>query len=231
MIDGSDGSTDWRIHPSVRPSVHTPLQDQDQIKSLLEKEGLPTDQPEFFPKPACPFYQYKLGALSPYGDEIVPLLRHLGAQGKAGFDSAGFGTESAGFFKAYGGRLSHVPKLFLEATEEGKRGEEAAVEDSQAHGIIKVPLLVARYAGSPQLLPQVEAAVRVHQKSQTSVAASLALARVLELIVLKGVSTQEAIKTILAASPPLPEAERGILESALAAPYPRPETIKGGWVM
>ena len=31
-----------------------------------------------------PFYQYPLGRLSPYGDEILPLLRHLAKQGKAG---------------------------------------------------------------------------------------------------------------------------------------------------
>lgn len=188
---------------------------------------MPADRPEFYPKPACPFYQYQLGALSPYGDEQVPLLRHLASRGPAGFDSDGFAQESATFFKTYTGRLSHVPKTFLAAMEAGQRGEAAAVDDSQAHGICKTPLLVARYAGSPQLLPAVEAAVRVHQKSDQSVAASLLLARVLERVVLTGVSTREAMESVLAASPPTPEPERAILEAALTAPYPSPETIKG----
>lgn len=57
-----------------------------------------------------PFYQYPLGRLSPYGAELLPLLRHLATQGKRGFDAPGFAKESAAFFKAYDGRLSHVPK-------------------------------------------------------------------------------------------------------------------------
>src|SRR6056297_547692 len=138
-------------------------QDRERIEILLKEAQLSCDRPEFYPKPACPFYQYPLGSLSPYGDELVPLLRHLTSQGARGFDSRTFAKESAAFFKSYTGRLSHVPKLFLEATEAGKEGDEAAAPDSQAHGIIKVPLLVARYAGSPDLLPRVTAAVRVHQ--------------------------------------------------------------------
>ncbi len=97
--------------------------------------------PAFFPTPSCPFYTYEVGALSPYGDELLPLLRHLageGGGGGGGFDAAAFAQESYSFLKAYPGRLNHVSKLFIENWEAGKRGGvDAAVEDSQAHGIIK----------------------------------------------------------------------------------------------
>lgn len=206
-------------------------QDRERIEILLKEAHLSYDRPEFYPKPACPFYQYSLGSLSPYGDELVPLLRHLTSQGARGFESRAFAKESAAFFKSYTGRLSHVPKLFLEATEAGKEGDEAAAPDSQAHGIIKVPLLVARYAGSPDLLPRVTAAVRVHQCGDESAAASVALARVLEHVVLTGTTTKEAIQAVLThadrhASRALGAAERAILETALAAQYPDPDVIK-----
>lgn len=43
---------------------------------------------------------------------------------------------------------------------------------------IQVPILVGRYAGKPELVSKIEAAVRVHQNNEVSVAASTALAKV-----------------------------------------------------
>ena len=60
---------------------------------------------------------------------------------------------------------------------------------SHTHTLLnQVPLIVARYAGQPRdvLRSKVEAAVRVHQKNELSVAASLALAQVLDRLVCRG---------------------------------------------
>jgi hypothetical protein len=54
----------------------------------------------------------------------------------------------------------------------------------------QVPLLVARYAASGQLAPAVGAAVRVQQDSDAAVAAALALAAVLERIIVADDSVQ-----------------------------------------
>ena len=66
----------------------------------------------------------------------------------------------------------------MAAIDAGKGIDAAAQDDSQAHGIIKVPILVARYAGHPELLAKVEEAVRVHQSNDVSIGASLAVAKV-----------------------------------------------------
>ena len=41
----------------------------DKIRDLLDGKD-----PEFFPKPSSPFYQYPLGELSPYGAEAFYML-------------------------------------------------------------------------------------------------------------------------------------------------------------
>lgn len=56
----------------------------------------------------------------------------------------------------------------------------------------QVPLLVARYAGHPELLEKVENAVRVHQANDISVSSALAVAKILERVVL-GSNVPDAI--------------------------------------
>jgi hypothetical protein len=51
------------------------IYDPEKIKKLMSDAG--RDTPEFFEPPSCPFYTYESGRLSPYGDEIVPLLRSV----------------------------------------------------------------------------------------------------------------------------------------------------------
>ena len=53
-------------------------------------------------------------------------------------------------------------------------------------------MLVARYAGHPELLEKVEKAVRVHQANDISVSAALAMAKILERVVL-GSNVPDAI--------------------------------------
>jgi ADP-ribosylglycohydrolase len=104
---------------------------------------------------------------------------------------------------------------------------EASVDDSQAHGIIKVPLLVARYAGSPLLLPKVKEAVEVHQKSPLSLECSLSLAKILERVVLKGESVREAVTWAETESTSgLSDDQRSLLREARTTTYPQTEIIK-----
>jgi len=196
------------------------------MSSLLSSSPDRKKNPAFYPVPSCPYFSYPVGASSPYGDEILPLLRFLaGEGGKEGgreggmFDSEGFAKASFEFLKEYKGRLNHVSKLFVEAREAGKEGAAAAVDDSQAHGLIKVPLVVARYYDSPSLpasasplFQAVESAVRVHQQNELSVACSLAFAALLQHLILEGGSVKDAaLWAETSSESPLPPAQREIL--------------------
>ena len=56
---------------------------QNQIADLIELESLASTKAmtasaiDFYPNPSCPFYSYPVGALSPYGDELLPVLESL----------------------------------------------------------------------------------------------------------------------------------------------------------
>ena len=203
----------------VADAASCPLQgiyDLSVLTSLLSpsspaEEGWEFDRtkmrdPAFYPVPSCPWFDYPVGASSPYGDEILPLLRHLAAEaggggGSAGdFDPEGFAAASYEFLRAYPGRLNQVSKLFVEARDAGKTGADAAVDDAQAHGLVKVPLVVARHCCSDdddpsdysRTLRAVESAVRVHQRNDASVDASLAFAAILRRLILAGGSVRDA---------------------------------------
>ena len=55
-------------------------------------------------------------------------------------------------------------KQFMDKRIDGLRWDECASQDNiQFVAIAKVPILVARYAGSPYLLEKVEDAVKIYQ--------------------------------------------------------------------
>lgn len=158
------------------------IYDLDKLNSLVESKTTRT-QPEFFPEPSCPFYEYPLGALSPYGDEAYAVLRYAATH--TDMDGPGLTESLYQYFKGYQGRLNGTAKHLVAAWEEGKRYPVAAAEDFQAHAIVKVPIVVARYGGTPELLSRVEEAVRTQQDSQVAVAVGQAAALVLEQVVVK----------------------------------------------
>lgn len=47
----------------------------DEIEHKVQMGA--SKQPAFHDPPSCPFYEYPLGHLSPYGDEVLPLLDSL----------------------------------------------------------------------------------------------------------------------------------------------------------
>lgn len=160
--------------------LHWIYNQNDIAEKVLTRGG----SPAFFNPPACPFYTYEAGSLSPYGDEIVPFLRSMATEGEFVPQSAA--TASYEFFKTYTGRLNHPSKHFVESWDAGKGWEDCACVDHQAQGIIKTPLLVARYAGSAELDLKIKSAVDVLQVSELSISASKLSAKILERILLTG---------------------------------------------
>ena len=100
---------------------------------------------------------------------------------------------SSFFLRFLIGRLNHVTKAFVENRDAGKTWDECPIEDHQAQGIIKMPLTVARYAGSPDLFQIVDGVVNVIHRSAVSVLSSRLLALILERILLSTDSPRDAI--------------------------------------
>jgi hypothetical protein len=98
--------------------------------------------------------------------------------------------------------LSTTSRQFLQARARGLSWDEfaaphAAALDAQGMGLVKVPLIVARYAGSHKLIPMVESCVRIHQTSEAVLVVCRLAARLLERVVL-GMTVTEALRWALA---------------------------------
>jgi ADP-ribosylglycohydrolase len=138
------------------------------------------------------FYTYAPGTLSPYGHEAAGLVRSMAKHGKLLPEK--YAEESAAEFKAYGGRLNSISKTYLTQWDAGARFPSCGVAgDTQAHCLVRVPALVARYAGKPELRTAVADAVLVHQTHPAPADYALAYAALLERIVL-GAPLSDALK-------------------------------------
>ncbi len=85
--------------------------------------------------------------------------------------------------------MNHVSRAFVDTRDAGMTGEGAASNNNQAHGLIKVPPLVAWYHmddDPSRMFRAVESAARVHQRNDESVDASLAFAAVLRRLIVAG---------------------------------------------
>ncbi|RYH13652.1 ADP-ribosylglycohydrolase family protein [archaeon] len=162
---------------------------------IAEKLGSQSEvNAAFFPTPSCPFYNYPAGVLSPYGDESLPLMHSIASQGDFVHDHAAqtmvdfFSTypNVEGESKGYAGRLNHAPKSFLSARQEGKEWSECSQDDSQANGLAKVPIIVARYAGSDREIMNEKVVSMVHilQSPEVCNQSALLLTRLLELLII-----------------------------------------------
>mmetsp|Transcript_46777 Transcript_46777/g.119337 ORF Transcript_46777/g.119337 Transcript_46777/m.119337 type:complete len:428 (-) Transcript_46777:73-1356(-) len=140
--------------------------------------------PEFHKPPACPFYKYESGEQSPYGDEELLLLQAV-VEGK-GVDGAAIQQALYRGFKAYGGRLNSASTKLVQAVDRGCAYPDCAPQDDQAHGLVKVAVVAARYAGSPLLVAKMEEAVRAHQSHPLSISTAVDAAKLLEHVILHG---------------------------------------------
>eukprot|EP00198_Chlamydomonas_reinhardtii_P007969 XP_001697306.1 predicted protein [Chlamydomonas reinhardtii] len=87
-----------------------------KLKEVLTTNGDRTADPEFFDPPSCPFYTNTVGALSPYGQELIPLVKFMGNTG---------GCEPQAWSKdpplVY---INHSAKVMRDAVAEGKTWPE-----------------------------------------------------------------------------------------------------------
>lgn len=167
-------------------------------------------QPEFHEPPACPFYEYKSGVFSPYGDEVYPLLKYLASRGT--FVATEYSTISYEAAKSYTGRLNGV---FRQVVAKGDAGEsDLASENKDLHGAIKVPILVAKYLeDTTTLVAKTKEATRVHQIGDEAREAAVASALLLQQVVL-GTSIPDAIKA-LATSDHIGGSTRALVQEVL----------------
>lgn len=122
------------------------------------------------------------------------LIRSLASEGRLA--PAAYAASSAAAYSAYPGRLNSLSKRFLERWAAGERWPSCGVAgDTQAHSLVRVPAVVARYAavGAAELREQVADAVRVHQADQAAADYAGALALLLQRIV-RGASAADALK-------------------------------------
>ncbi|CAI5736803.1 unnamed protein product [Peronospora destructor] len=147
------------------------IYDDEKMKQLAMERG--SAGLKFYDPPSCPFYSYKSGALSPYGDEILPLLQDT-----------------------YTGRLNSVFKEMVVKGDAGKKYPELASPSTDLHGGIKAPILVATYyEDSSLLLQKIREAARVHEIGAEAENAAVATALLLQQVV-QGVAISDAIKAL-----------------------------------
>ncbi|KAF0688687.1 Aste57867_19716 [Aphanomyces stellatus] len=156
------------------------------------KDRVAGKDPAFLSPPASKFYDYPLGSLSPYGDEVVSLLQYL-AKTPGPFSPTDYAADSYKALKAYTGRLNGVMKEFIANVDAGKVYPNQGGDHPDPQGLNKVPLLVARFAGQSDLVDIVRQAAKVHQEPAIAVDAAVAGALILERIVLSGSSIRDAI--------------------------------------
>ena len=177
------------------------IYDQNKIASIISNNA-DSNNVTFYPIPSCPFYKYQFGYLSPWGDENLALLKSISEYGS--FNKEIVSQSYYDFFKSYEietiskpfiGRLNHVPKEFIKNREkEEDMDEDFSVNDIQAHGIIRVPVLVARYFGKTNLSSIVEEAVGILQSTTLSKQSSVLLAKLLEYSLLHDVSVKSILE-------------------------------------
>ncbi|CAH0485361.1 unnamed protein product [Peronospora farinosa] len=168
------------------------IYDDEKMKQLAVAHG--SAGPEFYEPPSCPFYSYESGALSPYGDEILPLLQDVAERGE--FVPEKFAMTSYHAAKTYTGRLNSVFKEMIIKGDAGNKYPDLASPSKDLHGGIKAPILVATYyEDSSLLLQKIREAVHVHEIGAEAENAAVATALLLQQVV-QGVAISDAIKAL-----------------------------------
>eukprot|EP00287_Rhodomonas_sp_CCMP768_P032543 CAMPEP_0202847022 /NCGR_PEP_ID=MMETSP1389-20130828/74396_1 /ASSEMBLY_ACC=CAM_ASM_000865 /TAXON_ID=302021 /ORGANISM="Rhodomonas sp., Strain CCMP768" /LENGTH=343 /DNA_ID=CAMNT_0049524669 /DNA_START=53 /DNA_END=1084 /DNA_ORIENTATION=+ len=165
------------------------IYDEKKLAKMVRSKGLLTSKraPEFFEPPASPFYNYPSGSQTPYGDEVYSLLHSLAEHDN--FDAVTFADESIAASQKYPGRLNKVMKEFVET-------KTGSTKNMQAHGMVKAPIVAARYAGSQTnrtVASVAKAAAEVHQALEEPVEIAVVSSRILELVIL-GRSVEDAFQ-------------------------------------
>lgn len=168
------------------------IYDQQVVEGKVKAAAALKLPPEFFSPTCCPFYEYTTGQQSPYGDEVIPILLSIVEKGHV--DAEDLRETSFQFCKTYTGRLNRVTQRFLEQRKLGNEWSQCVVDDDlQFLAMMKVPIIVARYAGNPAMLEKLDIAVSIHQTNEKILLAARFVAKLLEKIVL-GYSSAETLR-------------------------------------
>jgi ADP-ribosylglycohydrolase len=104
---------------------------------------------------------------------------------KGYFDAGDVCQEMYQHYSGFSGKLSRVSQKFIDHRARGSSWNQCASDDDvQFLCICKVPIIVARYAGSPTLMEKITEAVQIHQTNARVVAAAKLAARLLEQVIL-----------------------------------------------
>ncbi|GAX80493.1 hypothetical protein CEUSTIGMA_g7931.t1 [Chlamydomonas eustigma] len=168
------------------------IYDIQKINDLLKAEGR-ENAPEFFPTPSCSFYQASFGDQSPYGAELVPLLRTL-ASSTGDFSADSYAKEIVDYFTSSTAYRNASIRGVITNYEEGKRGIACGhATDFQANCFAKAALIVAKYGGKPELLNVAEKAIRVQQNNDDAVRYGLTAVKLMEKVVVEGHTIDQAL--------------------------------------
>lgn len=161
------------------------IYDQSIILSLISTSN---STPEFMLIPhgtkINKFYHYETGRLSPYGDDALPLLASLTSKGH--LDVNDIREEMYSYYSQYDGRLNRSSKIFVESKENGNTWDACAccIDDVSFTAVVKIPLIVARYAGSSSLIDKLDSAIRINHSNEKVLIACRLLARLLEKVIM-----------------------------------------------
>ena len=178
--------------------LHWIYGDEAMKSKLANKEAY--EKPEFFHPPSCPFYSSELfpghygpGQVSPYGEEMLCLVDYMVKSNGEFSSPEGFADALLHWAETFGGRANMYTTQFVESRKAGAKYPKCGADDSQAGSLIKAIVVTARYFGRPELLEKVEQAIRVHQNDDLAVQFGLAIAEILETMILTGQNAREAL--------------------------------------
>ena len=182
-----------------------------EIAALLKKSQR-RFYPEWHSPPASKYYDYKSGQSTPYGEEFMVLLESMSSRADGSLHLAEFGRAFLRYCE-YGcrderckiGRLNGMSQDFcrlydekkyksnFDPESEGTWREQFAPNNGEAHSLVKIVPLVARYAGLKVFKERVSAAMRMQQSDPKAIEYGMAAAMILEQVVL-GRTLAEALQ-------------------------------------
>lgn len=170
------------------------IYDQIAIEKALGTPESLFSGPEFL-NPALGDYPYEsVGYCSPYCSLTIVLMNSIAKYGY--FECHYFCEDAYRFLSNYKGRLNRVFRRFCDQRQQGKPWSECSnSDDNQGIGFIFIPVIVARYAGSSEILSIVKEVVSVFNTNEQSIAACQLMCRILEYVVV-GKSIENAIEMV-----------------------------------
>eukprot|EP01035_Chromulina_nebulosa_P019563 gene19563-25463_t len=177
-----------RTDSSDLTSTEEDIIEEDSTTTLNQSNCLGL---EFYKINQNPFYQYDIGLFSPYADEVLPLLKVLSEKGY--FDIQAIADGMYIFYSSYQGPLNEPSKIFMSSYKKGLPITAYNNENDLIFmALMKVPIIVARYAGSLQMLDHLDEAISLHQTNEKVKNAAYLVAKLLEKVIL-GSSIKDAL--------------------------------------